>query len=148
MKMDKNNTEVFKNLLHIPYRIEKSLIFGFIAGLCSILAITTKEEWWIGVFLIISSIHYFIGSYRFPLGKHQRYNKSRFDCSINDFLVAGLSAGLELVDCFNDMYILQTKYSLFQNNKIIIKDCKKYCEVIAQDNIKKCLDEYCFSKKV
>ncbi len=146
--MDKNNTEVFKNLLHIPYRIEKSLIFGFIAGLSSILTITTKEEWWIGVFLIISSIHYFIGSYRFPLGKHQRYNKSRFDCSISDFLVAGSSAGLELVDCFNDMYILQTRYSLFQNNKIIVKDCKKYCEVIAKDNIKKCLDEYCFSKKV
>lgn len=146
--MDKDNIGTFKNLFHVPYRIEKSLIFGFVAGFCSLVTILTGEEWWIATFLITSSIHYFVGFYRFPIGKYQSYKKSKFDCPISDFLVAGSSAGFELVNCFNDIYILQTKYSLFQNNKIIVKDCKKYCEVIAQDNVKQCLNEYCFSKKV
>jgi hypothetical protein len=146
--MIKNDAEKFKNLFHSHYRIEQSLRFGAIAALCFVLANLVGNNYWLGVLLITSIIHYFRGLYSFPVGKYEKYTQSRFENSLNDLLVASASCGLELIDCFNDMYVFKTRYSLFQNSRVIVKDCKKYCEVISQDTVSKCLGEHLVSRKV
>ena len=97
----------YENLLHKQYRVQKSLIFGLLTMLFCYLINAFSGDVLVGVFLTASIIYLAYDLIRSRVSKKKGFELAKLNCSLDDLLVVGLSAGLELKHCEDQKYVFQ-----------------------------------------
>jgi hypothetical protein len=144
-KTKNRKSEKIKNVFHFHYRLERSITMGLIVMSSCLLTGALSGDALAGAFLVGSIFSY--APYARTSG--YKYNFQKFDNSLDELFVVISDSGLELINRSDDLYIFKTKHRyLFHKERVLVRDCQEFCNVIAEKSILDCLSHNIVSKKV
>lgn len=141
MSIKRNWQRNQRDLFWLYYQIERSIIFGLILTAIFWQSDEVSGDNLILIFLTGWIIYYCNALYRFRKNTYPKSSKLKFSYSLDDLFIVFNSRGLELTKWSEGVYIFRTKYWFFQNAQIVVKDSKKYCEIIAPKPVNDYLSE-------
>jgi hypothetical protein len=132
-----------RNVFFHYYRLEAAVGLGLIM---------TFATWLTGALVGDEILIPFVIGFFSVLVSYRRqlsYMHEKFDNKLADLFVILSDSGLELNQRSGNLYVFQSKNRyIFRNERVLIRDCERYREIIAESSLLKYLIEDAASKKV